>query len=162
MKSMWSKIAAGMLFLCTVFLAILAFKSIYFLLYFAPQGSKAQIDFSTIVVVLLTTVTVVFSVCAIALAIIGAIGFKNLKSEAGNFAAEQVVRKIQAAFSQGGVALTQIDTEFSRGDGHLRPWMEERIRKEVILLMPLVADRLRPEAQNGMASGEPTDEGETN
>lgn len=121
---------------------------------------NSTIDYNYFVTILLTTVTVVFSVAAIALGVIGAIGFNNLKNEAAKYAQEEAIKEIKKSFAKNGAALTYIDTEFQRDDGHLRQWMIERVRKEVVILMPLVAARLESPRPSDNFSG-PTDEGET-
>ena len=152
----------------TAGVVIIAGDIMFSLLRGAPVGDTPEVDYNAIVVILLTTVTVIFSFCAIVLAIIGIIGFRNLKINAGRYAETQVVKKIEGAFQENGVAIDKIDIEFRKEDGHFRPWMKERIRKEVIALLPLIADRALnggdPEKANdkALAAGAPTDEGETN
>lgn len=161
MDTVWkiSKVVCAVLLISI--LAVIAFNLTYRSLYSPPAGEKATVDYINIVVILLTTVTVAFTFFAIALAVLGAIGFNNLKKDAGKYAAQKAIDEIKEAFSKDGLAFNHIDSEFRREDGHLRPWMTDRIRQEVILLLPLVADRIVISAESGLAAGEPTDEGET-
>lgn len=139
----------------------LACKAVYSLLKLSQSAQGPVIDYNNVVVVLLTTVTVIFSVFAIALGLLGAVGFQNLKKDAGKHAETQALNEITKAFSPDGVAIDRISEEFSRDDGHLKPWMMKRIRIEVIELLPLIIDRVQKDAGKGLAEGEPTDEGST-
>ena len=145
---------------------ILAGKAVFDVMNPVPSGGNPVVDYNAVVVILLTTVTVIFSFCAVVLAIIGIIGFRNLRINAGRYAEGKVHQNIENAFKEDGVAIERIDIEFRKEDGHFRPWMKERIRKEVIALLPLIADRALGNGNHGsvvteMAAGEPTDEGET-
>ncbi|MCT2399325.1 hypothetical protein [Novosphingobium mangrovi (ex Huang et al. 2023)] len=162
MKEFWKIFNRTLAVIATLSLAIIAFKAIHGLIHSAPPGQPPRVDYNTIVIVLLTTVTVIFSVCAIALGILGAIGFRNLKKDAGKFAEVQAINEIKSAFEKNGTALNHIDSEFQREDGHFRPWMKERIRKEIVLLLPLIMTSKPPSTlDENLAEGEPTDEGET-
>ena len=151
----------------TICLMVIAGEAISRFVAFAPAKADPQVDYNAIVIILLTTVTVIFSFCAVVLAIIGIIGFRNLKINAGRYAESQVIRKVEGAFKEDGIAIERIDVEFRKEDGHFRPWMKERIRKEVIALLPLFAERIPAqkasiaESAQGFATDEPTDEGET-
>jgi hypothetical protein len=123
--------------------------------------SAAGIDYTNFVVILLTTVTVIFSVCALVLAVLGVVGFRSLKREAGKFASQQALLEIASAFSEGGRAHTQVQAEFTREDGHLKRWVERRIRGEVIALLPLVIGRLSKDGlSEALDEDAPTDEGD--
>ena len=161
-KIFWVVIAV-VIALCAI---VIAGRIILEILDIVPSTEKPVVDYNSIVVLLLTTVTVIFSFCAIVLAILGIIGFRNLRENAGKYAEEQANSKIESAFKEGGVAIKRIDIEFRKEDGHFRPWMQERIRKEVIELLPLIADRAIisqaniPENSQEMAPNEATDEGD--
>lgn len=160
MLGIWTICKRSCIVLCTICLIILAHQAIDSLMYAAPPAEAARIDYVNIVVILLTTVTLVFSVAAIALGIIGAIGFRNLKKEAAKYAAEHAKETIQKSFQKGGTSIVYIDSELRREDGHLRRWMEERVRQEVTLLLPLLGRAVHTSNGDGLAQGEPTDEGE--
>jgi hypothetical protein len=158
----WRYFYAAIAFIATLALAIIAYK-----LSFGASGEPASpsstgVDYTNFVVVLLTTVTVIFSVCALVLAVLGIAGFRNLKREAGKFASQQALAEIAAAFDEGGRAQLQIRKEFTDEDGHLKKWAEARIRKEVIELLPLITDRLLKSAGSGVDDDAPTDEGDVN
>lgn len=158
----WKIFLSTILSLATVSLFILACKAIYGLVHLSQSAQGPVIDYNNLVVVLLTTVTVIFSVFAIVLGLLGVFGFNNLKKDAGKYAEAQAIGEIEKAFSPDGIALQHISEEFRRDDGHFKPWMTERIRMEVVLLLPLVMDRFQArETKEGLAEGEPTDEGIT-
>lgn len=139
---------------------VLAFFAIYSLLRTAPAGSPVAVDFNAILTVLLTTVSVIFTVCAILLAVLGVVGFRNLKRDAGKFAETQALSEIAKAFGPNGSGTSRIEQELSKEDGHHRKFVEQRIRIEVIALLPLIADRLNSETER-LSLDDPTDEGDT-
>lgn len=130
--------------IATLALAVIAYKLVYGVVKKSNSITPVSIDYTNAVVILLTTVTVIFSVCAVALAVLGVFGFRNLKRDAGRFASREALREIGTAFEEGGVALAQIELEFTREDGHLKRWVDRRLRQEVIELLPLIIDRLPP------------------
>jgi hypothetical protein len=146
-------------FLATLGICIVAYYAIHSLLIGAPTKSAVAVDYNTILTVLLTTVTVIFTVCAIVLAILGIFGFRNLKRDAGRFAEAQALAEIERAFGPKGRGTVRIEQEMQSDDGHHRQFVERRIRSEVISLLPLIADRINTDALS-MAIDEPTDEGE--
>lgn len=127
-----------------------------------PADQNATIDYNQILVLLLTTVTVVFAFVAVILTIFGIVGYRNLVARARRHAEDQVKKKIDAAFKDGGIGIERIDNAINDEDSEVRPWIEERIRAEVIEMMPFFVDRiLNPvEDDHAMAENEPTDEGE--
>lgn len=147
--------------IATLALAVIAYKLAFGSLEAEAAPTPPGIDYTNVVVILLTTVTVIFSVCALALAVLAVVGFRSLKRDAGKFASQQALIEITAAFNEGGRAHDQIQEEFSKEDGHLKKWAARRIRQEVIALLPLVMDRL-PEgrANLGLDEDAATDEGE--
>ena len=152
MGRFWRIFYAATAFVSTLALVVLAYKLTFGAL--RPSARLPEgIDYTNIVVILLTTVTVVFSVCALALGVLGVVGFQSLRKEAGKFASQRALAEISTAFNEGGSAHIQIQSEFTREDGHLKRWVERRIRQEVIALLPLVIDRLKDD-------DDPTDEGQ--
>lgn len=145
--------------LFTLATCVLAYYAIFKLLNEAPSKSTVAVDYNVILTVLLTTVTVIFTVCAIVLAILGIFGFRNLKREAGRFAEVQALAEISKAFGPTGSGTVRIEHEMHRSDGHHRQFVEQKIRTEVIALFPLIADRINAEALN-LAIDDPTDEGD--
>jgi hypothetical protein len=161
MAMFWRCFYAALSLLVAGALCLIAYKLTAGLL--APIGaaSPVTIDYTNIVVILLTTVTVIFSVCALALAILAVVGFRSLKRDAGKFASRQALAAISSSFDEGGRALMAIQEEFTREDGHLKRWSERRIRQEVIALLPLVIDRLQnSDPELGLDDDAPTDEGQ--
>ena len=146
-------------FFFTLAVCVIAYYAVYSLLNYAPSERAAAVDFNTILTVLLTTVTVIFTVCAIVLAILGIFGFRNLKRDAGRFAETQALAEIGRAFGPTGSGTIRIEQEMQAENGHHRQFVEKRIRAEVISLLPLIAGRINVDALN-MAIDEPTDEGD--
>lgn len=122
----------------------------------AATGEK--IDYTNVVVILLTTVTVIFSVCAIALAILGVVGFNNLKRDAIRLASQKASAEIESAFLEGGSALTHIENEMTR-DGHLKEWLNTRIKNYVFEFLPLSISEIKYQA-TAFDDTQSTDEGE--
>ncbi|MBP8234559.1 MAG: hypothetical protein KAY22_19890 [Rhizorhabdus sp.] len=145
----------------TIAACVIAYFAIHSLLNAAPANAKVAVDFNGILTVLLTTVTVIFTVCAIILAVLGIFGFKNLKRDAGRFAENQALAEIAKAFGPSGNGTICIEKAMQDENGHHRQYIEKRIRAEVISLLPLIADRLNIEALR-MSIDDPTDEGDIN
>jgi hypothetical protein len=161
MGGFWRSFYAAIALIATLALAVIAYKLSFGAAAENPTQPSTGIDYTNFVVILLTTVTVIFSVCALVLAILGIVGFRSLKKEAGKFASQQALAEIAAAFDEGGRAQLQIRKEFTDPDGHLKKWAEGRIRKEVIELLPLITDRLsRNPPDLGLDEDAPTDEGD--
>ena len=145
-------------FIFTAAACVIAYYAIYSLLNGAPSKAAVEVDYNTILTVLLTTVTVIFTVCAIVIAVLGIFGFRNLKKDAGRFAESQALAEIAKAFGPKGSGTIRIEQELQNEDGHHRQFVERRIRAEVISLLPLIANRINAEALN-LALDDPTDEG---
>jgi hypothetical protein len=161
MQIFWRVFYAVLAVLAIAILALIAYNLTSGVIERVQGTAPARIDYTNIVVILLTTVTVIFSVCALALAVLAVISFRGLKREAGKFASQQAANAITSSFNEGGKAHQQIQEEFTREDGHLKKWVERRIRQEVIELLPLVADRLGGgKDASALDEGTPTDEGQ--
>lgn len=145
--------------LATLAICVLAFYALHSLLIMAPSKNAVAVDFNAILTVLLTTVSVIFTVCAIVLAVLGLIGFRNLKRDAGRFAETQALAEITRAFGPSGSGTNRIEQHMLDENGHHRQFVEKRIRHEVITLLPLIADRISPDALR-FAPDTPTDEGD--
>jgi len=146
-------------FVFTAAVCVIAYFAIYSLLTAAPPKSAVAVDFNAILTVLLTTVSVIFTVCAILLAVLGIFGFRNLKRDAGRFAETQALAEIAKAFGPTGSGTIRIEQEMQSEDGHHRQFVEKRVRAEVISLLPLIADRINADALR-MSIDDPTDEGD--
>jgi hypothetical protein len=150
----------GTLALCfTIAACIIAYYAIFSLLHGVPPKSAVVVDYNAILTVLLTTVTVIFTFCAIVLAVLGIFGFRNLKREAGRYAEAQALAEIAKAFGPTGRGTIRIEEEMKSEHGHHRQFVEKRIRSEVIALLPLIADRINVAALR-ISLDEPTDEGD--
>ena len=95
-----------------------------------PDGD-VLVDYVNVVVILLTTVTVFFTVAAIALAILGIWGFKNIKSDAAKSAEDSVKSTMKDAFEPGGVAYIEIREEIIDESGPLGRWLRQEIQRQV-------------------------------
>lgn len=148
--------------LAAISLAVIAYSLISGVILEVPSTSSPKLDFVNVAIILLTTVTVIFSVCALILGLLGVIGFDKLRKEAGRFASERTLQEIERSFEEDGAASLRIEQEFQDEDSYLRRLVEKRVKAEVYELAPLFAALNRQEENNeGMAEGEPTDEGET-
>lgn len=150
---------AALALLFTLSVTIIAYNALYNLLTVAPSKGAVAVDFNAIMTVLLTTVSVIFTVSAIILAVLGIFGFRNLKRDAGRFAEAQALAEISRAFAQNGKGTLRIEQEMQSENGHHRQLVEKRIRAEVISLLPLIADRINVEALR-ISIDDPTDEGD--
>jgi len=97
----------------------------------ATPGSKALIDYTNVVVILLTTVTVLFTVAALALALLGAVGVRNMKRSAEEYARNNVSVEIDRAFDQGGAAYDEIRKQFQDPDHSMHRWLRNEIERQV-------------------------------
>lgn len=122
----------------------------------AVADRDGPIDYTNIAVVLLTTVTVVFSIFAIALAALGVWGFNNIKKEAGKFARGTAHRAIKDAYLKGGPAHQQIRSELLSSDSDFRRLLEQEIEKGIIAYRSVYGHT------PGMDPDTPTDEGDIN
>ena len=143
----------------TLAVCVLAYFALHSLLITAPSKSAVAVDFNAILTVLLTTVSVIFTVCAIVLAVLGLIGFRNLKRDAGKFAETQALLEIAKAFGPSGSGTNRIEQHMLEENGSHRQFVEKRIRLEVISLLPLIAGRINADALR-LSLDDPTDEGD--
>ena len=81
MGTFWRYFYAALAILATATLFVIAYKLIGGQLTNAGGSRSVAIDYTNLVVILLTTVTVLFTVCALALAVLGIIGFRSLKED---------------------------------------------------------------------------------
>ncbi|MEB3416849.1 hypothetical protein VCJ71_12325 [Alteriqipengyuania sp. WL0013] len=95
-----------------------------------PNGN-VLVDYVNVVVILLTTVTVFFTVAAIALAILGIWGFRNIKSDAAKSAEDSVKITMKDAFEPNGVAYNEIREEIIDESGPLGKWLRQEIQRQV-------------------------------
>lgn len=148
--------------LTTISLVVIAYSLISGVILEVPSTTSPKLDFVNVAIILLTTVTVIFSVCALILGLLGVIGFDKLRKEAGRFASERTLQEIERSFEEDGAASLRIEQEFQDEDSYLRRLVEKRVKAEVYELAPLFAALNKQDDNNdGMADGEPTDEGET-
>jgi hypothetical protein len=146
----------------TISLAIIAYSLISNVVLEVPNADNPKLDFVNVTIILLTTVTVIFSVCALILGLLGVIGFDKLRKEAGRFASEKTVQEIEKSFEEEGAASLRIEREFQDETSYLRRLVERRVKAEVYELAPLFAALNRQQdSGDGLAEGEPTDEGQT-
>ena len=148
--------------LTTTSLVVIAYSLISGVILEVPSTTTPKLDFVNVAIILLTTVTVIFSVCALVLGLLGVIGFDKLRKEAGRFASERTLQEIEKSFEEEGAASLRIEQEFQDEGSYLRRLVEKRVKAEVYELAPLFAALNRQDDNNdGMADDEPTDEGET-
>jgi hypothetical protein len=137
-------------FLC---LSVIAYKLTFSSLATVRSDTLETVDYTNVVVILLTTVTILFTVFALILAILGVWGFHNIKIDAGKFAQNSAIDEIRAAFDENGEALKQIQQEF-QNEGPLREWVQRQIRSEVTEQLALYTPEQIADEDD------PTDEGD--
>lgn len=145
-------------FIATTSVGTLAFIEVASFVKTAPPSQTLKFDYVDIATISLTTISVLFTISAIILTVIGIIGYRNLIEGAGRFAKSQALDEIAKAFATNGDGTARIAAEMARDDGPHRKFVESRVRSEVISLMPLIADRLNKEALE-MSLGDPSDQG---
>jgi len=135
-------------------LGFIAYRIAYSTLATDPSGHLQIVDYTNIVVILLTTVTVLFTVAAIALGLAGIWGFRNIKEAAGEYARQSVSREIGNAFEPGGAAYEEIRREFQNDYAPLNRWLRHQIRREVTESLAFYRPGL------DVDESDPTDEGD--
>lgn len=152
---------AVLLSVIAVGVTVLAFSAIYGLLTPVPSNSRVETNFEGIVVVLLTTVTVIFTVSTLAIGILAFLGPRAIKREAGKYAEKAVLNSIEEAMGSEGKATKLLQASFPPNDGPIKNWIEERVERQVISLLPLIIDRIGIRSDIGPIDPEaPDDEGE--
>jgi hypothetical protein len=147
----------------SVGITILAFKAIHGLLTPVPIGFNVETSYENIVVVLLTTVTVIFTVAALVIGVLAFLGPRALKREATKFAENAVLKSIEDAMKPEGLAAKLLEASFPPKEGPLKAWMEQRIDRQVISLLPLIIDRIDLKSDIGPVDPDaPDDEGVVN
>lgn len=154
MKIAWVILRFAFAFLILVLLAIVTYQVTYSTL--LPDASRQLqiVDYTNVVVILLTTVTVLFTVAAIALALAGIWGFRNIKEAAAEYARRSVALEIGKAFQPGGAAYEHIRKEFQDPDAPLNSWLRNEISRQVTETLALYP------AELDIDESDPKDEGE--
>lgn len=116
----------------------------------ATPGSKVIIDYTNVVVILLTTVTVLFTVAALALALIAAVGVRNMRRGAEQYARSSIASEIDRAFDQGGLAYVEIQRQFEDPANPIHQWLRNEIGREITDQLSLVG--------HGGGAGEPDED----
>ena len=145
--------AAG-IFIC---LAVVAYNISFSSLETTTNSGLKSVDYTNIVVILLTTVTILFTVAAIFLALLAVLGFNNIKVEAGKFAKTSAIDEIKLAFQEDGEALKQIQREL-QNEGPLRDWIRRQIGIDVTEQLALYSSIQSTSA--AIDEDDPADEGE--
>lgn len=158
MKQGQPKIPGAFWGLCITCILLTVGGLAYSLLVFKAVPAKILVDYNTVTIVLLTTVTVVFSFAAIVLAVLGYVGYNNLINEAGRKAEQRVLDEIDEIFGASGSASEWLESQIQKPGGEYRKFLESQIRSSVFQLMPIVLDKMEGLGA-GLADGESTDEG---
>ncbi|MBA4046357.1 MAG: hypothetical protein C0471_18360 [Erythrobacter sp.] len=121
-------------------------------------NSGQTINYTDLVTILLTTVTVIFAIAAAALTLIGVWGFRNIKKDAGKYAAneadKEITKVIQSALQPGGTFMETLGQEIQGGEGPFGQWLRVQIERQVTeQLGPLRASLVVDES-------DPSDEGD--
>jgi len=151
---------AVLLAVIAVGVSALAFDAIHGLLTAVPNGGAVETSYEEIVVILLTTVTVIFTISALIIGILAFLGPRAIQREAGKYAEKAVTKSIEEAMNPGGKALKILEERFPPNSGPMKDWIEERIERQVISLLPLILDRIDLKSGVGPVDpDEPDDEG---
>lgn len=154
------KLILGFVGIIAVALSVLAYVAINGMIVPVAAGSEVRTSYEDIVVILLTTVTVIFTVSALVLSVLAFIGPRALKREAGKFAERAVRESIEAAWEDEGKATKLMEKRLPPEDGPIKVWMEDRIDQQVVELLPLILDRRNVGSEVGPVDpGQPDDEG---
>ena len=140
---------AILLAIIAIGISAVAFSEIHHLLTAESLPTAVETDYEEIVVVLLTTVTVLFTVAALVLGGLAYLGPRTIRREAHKIAERAVLRSIQEAMKPTGKAAKLLTDGFPPNDGAVKDWMEERIERQVISLLPLIIDRVGVKSQVG-------------
>lgn len=87
----------------------------------------------------------------------GFVGYRNFIASARRHAEGEVKKSIELAFKEGGVGRETIEAAIVTQDSDLRKWLEQRVRIEVIEMMPYFVDKQINPVE--FAAEQPTDEG---
>lgn len=136
MKAIELAIAAAI----AVALSILAYVAMHGLLNGVPENAQVKTSYEDVVVVLLTTVTVIFTVAALVIGILAFLGPRAIKREAAKYAERAVLNSISEAMKPGGQASKLLEGVFPPNDGPVKTWMEGQVKQEVRELLPLFID----------------------
>lgn len=130
-------------------IAILAFVQISGFLNAAAPTAKVETSYEEIVVILLTTVTVLFTVAALVIGILAFMGPRAIRREATKYAEKAVLKSIEEAMKPGGKATTLLENGFPPNEGPVKDWMELRVERQVISVLPLILDRVAVKSSVG-------------
>lgn len=146
-------------FLATASLCIISFFLIKDGLVPIGSAQKPVVDYVNVVVILLAAVTVILTIFAILMAVLGFFGFDELKRRAAKYAETAADKKIDEKFSNEGFVQSRIDAMFLDPTQEFRGWLEQRIQISVIEAVPFMQAGRRLD-DNGMDRRQPTDEGD--
>ena len=153
-------VVAVLLFVIAIGVSVLAFDAIYGLLTSVPEPVAVQTSYEDIVVVLLTTVTVLFTVSALVIGVLAFLGPQAIRREASRFAERAVLKSLDDAMKPEGKAAKLLQASFPPNEGPTKDWVEERIERQVISLLPLIMDRMDLKSDVGAVDPDaPDDEG---
>jgi hypothetical protein len=112
-----------------------AFLSVSYIVKVDFVEADKTISYTDVVVLLLTTVTVIFAVAATALTLVGVWGFKNLIEDASKYAAKaadvEIGRTIQRAFESDGIFAEGMANEVREGNGPFAEWLRAEVQRQV-------------------------------
>lgn len=154
-------VIAALLGVIALALSVLAFDAIRDMLVVVPANSAIKTSYEDIVVILLTTVTVIFTVSALVMSVLGFLGPRAIKREAAKFAERAVLQSVDDALKSDGKAIKLLEERFPPHDGPIKTWLEDRINQQVINLLPLIIGRIGVASDIGpIDPNAPDDEGD--
>lgn len=158
MKDLYEIFRPTLVLLGCAITAFVFFAIVSFIYRQGGPNSAQNVNYVDVVTILLTTVTVVFTVAALALTLVGVWGFKTLVDDAKKYAAktadEEVQRTIQSAFDSDGIFSQGMANELRTGSGPFAEWLRAAVEREVTYQMAL-SNRGEPVDED-----DPSDEGD--
>lgn len=151
-------IYAVLLLIIAAAVSVLAYSEVHHLLIAKPSSTGVETDYEEIVVVLLTTVTVLFTVAALILGVLAYLGPRTIRREAHKIAETAVLNSIDEAMKPKGRTAKLLAARFPPNDGPVKDWMEQRIERQVISLLPLIIDRVGVKSTIGPVDPDASDD----
>ena len=152
----WLVVAALIAFL--VLMAIISFRWLTGAVAPAAPDATRIVDYTNFTVILLTTVTVVFTIAAVLLAAGSIMGFRTMRRGASDYARRGVAREIDRAFEQGGAAYEEIRRQFTDPTQPLHLLLRHEIGRQLTEQLSLY--NIASSADSPPDEEDPADEGQ--
>lgn len=135
MKDLYDIFRPTLILAGIVGLATFLFVMISFLLRPGDPKAGQAINYVDAVTLLLATVTVIFTIAAVALTVIGVWGFRSIKRDAIKYASEaadkEITKTINSALQPSGSFMKLLREEIQRDDSPFGQWLRNEIQRSV-------------------------------